>query len=172
MRYLGVPLISSKLTKGNCADLIKKIGARILSWNSKFLSYAGRVQLIQTVLYGIQTYWASMFILPKCVLKEIDALMRKFLWTCGIESSYGSKIAWDNVCKNKKDRGLGFKNTCYLNNVLNLKHICAIFQNSAQSLWVKWIHSYMLKGKSFWVVKPPATSSWYWRKLLRLRSLA
>ena len=29
----------------------------------------------------------------------------------------------------------------------------------------------MLKGKSFWGVKPPAQCSWYWRKLLRMRDI-
>ena len=113
-----------------------------------------------------------MFILPKSVLKEIDSLRRKFLWTWGLDNSYGSKVAWENVCKNKKEWGLGFKNSFNLNNVLNLKHIWSIFQTSTQSLWIKWVHTYMLKGKSFWVVKPPSTCSWYWKKLLRLRSLA
>ena len=30
----------------------------------------------------------------------------------------------------------------------------------------------MLKGNSFWYVKPPSVCSWYWRKLLKLRSTA
>ena len=29
----------------------------------------------------------------------------------------------------------------------------------------------MLKGKSFWAVKPPSQSSWYWKKLLKLRDI-
>ena len=172
VRYLGVPLISTKLTKRDCAELTKKISNRIQSWNSKFLSYAGRAQLIQTVLYGIQNYWASMFVLPKGVLKDIDKLLRNFLWTGGTDNSYGSKVAWENVCQDKKKGGLGFKNTVNLNNVLALKHIWSLFQPSAQSLWVQWVHTYRLKGKSFWVVKPPSTCSWAWRKLLRLRDLA
>ena len=54
MRYLGVPLITSKLKKEDCNELVQKIGSRILSWTSKFLPYTNRLQLIQFVLAGIR----------------------------------------------------------------------------------------------------------------------
>ena len=172
VRYLGVPLISSKLKKDHCKDLLDKITKRITSWNSRFLSFGGRVQLIKSVLFGIQGYWASMFILPKSILKDIEKLFRRFLWTGDIDKSQGAKIAWDTVCKDKKEGGLGFKNVTHLNSILNLKYIWALVQTEPQSLWIKWIHTYMLKFRSFWAVNPPAVCSWYWRKLLKLRPMA
>lgn len=54
-------------------DAIKqKILNRIQSWTSRALSFAGRFQLTVLVLHGVQAYWASIFIIPKKVLKEID----------------------------------------------------------------------------------------------------
>ena len=97
MKYLGVPLITTRLKKIDCDELIRKIGARITSWNSKFLSYAGRVQLISSVLYGIQSYWSSIFILPKSVLNTIRTLMNQFLWSGDISKTRGIKILWDKV---------------------------------------------------------------------------
>ena len=44
--YLGVPLISSRLKRADCDNLINRISQRVQSWTSKFLSYAGRGQLI------------------------------------------------------------------------------------------------------------------------------
>ena len=41
IRYLGVPLITSKLKKQDCDTLVNAICTRINSWKSKFLSYAG-----------------------------------------------------------------------------------------------------------------------------------
>ena len=76
VKYLGVPLISSQLKREDCDSLIDKISQRVRSWTSKFLSYAGRAQLIHSVLVGIQNYWASMFILPKYVLKQVEKIMR------------------------------------------------------------------------------------------------
>ena len=56
VRYLGVPLVTRQLTDRDCAPLVEKITARINTWTSKFLSYAGRFQLIQSVLFSIQNY--------------------------------------------------------------------------------------------------------------------
>ena len=72
MRYLGVPLITTRLTSNDCKSLVDRMVARVKSWTSKFLSYAGRLQLIQSVLFSIQVYWTSIFILPKKVIKQVD----------------------------------------------------------------------------------------------------
>ena len=65
MKYLGVPLISTRLSQSDCQPLLEKILGRIHSWTSRALSYAGRLQLIGSVLYSIQQYWCNMFIIPK-----------------------------------------------------------------------------------------------------------
>lgn len=70
IRYLGVPLISSRLKKSDCKSLVDRIVTRARSWASKVLSYAGRLQLVNSILFAIQTYWSSMFILPKGVIKQ------------------------------------------------------------------------------------------------------
>lgn len=54
VQYLGVPLISKKLTAADCAMSIEKIKAIIDSWLSKKLSFARRLQLLSSVLYSIQ----------------------------------------------------------------------------------------------------------------------
>ncbi|KAL0293107.1 UNVERIFIED_CONTAM: hypothetical protein Sangu_3245300 [Sesamum angustifolium] len=96
VRYLGVPLITSKLSLADCAPLILKIEARIAGWNQLKLTYAGRTQLIKSVLSSIHQYWCSVFILPKGVIKTIDAKLRNFLWRGGTESG-GYKVAWEQV---------------------------------------------------------------------------
>ncbi|KAL0293606.1 UNVERIFIED_CONTAM: putative mitochondrial protein [Sesamum radiatum] len=62
VRYLGVPLTSSRLTIADCRPLINRIDTRLAGWNQHNLSYAGRVQLIKSVLSSFHTYWASVFI--------------------------------------------------------------------------------------------------------------
>ncbi|XP_070018366.1 uncharacterized protein [Nicotiana sylvestris] len=47
--YLGVPIVSRKLKAIDCEILVEKLSTRIHSWGSKNLSYAGRVQLINSV---------------------------------------------------------------------------------------------------------------------------
>lgn len=40
------------------------------------------------------------------------------------------------------------------------------------ALWVKWVHSYIIKDQNFWVIKLPNACSWALRKLLKLRNLS
>jgi hypothetical protein len=53
VRYLGFPLISKKLSAGDCELLIQKISGRVKSWLSKNLTFAGRLQLLSYVLCNI-----------------------------------------------------------------------------------------------------------------------
>ena len=53
VKYLGVPLISSRLSHSDCQPLLDKIMVRIQSWTSQSLSFASRLQLISSILYSI-----------------------------------------------------------------------------------------------------------------------
>ena len=79
VRYLGLPLISSRLYKHNCKSLLDKVKKRLQNWKNKSLSFAGRLQLINSDVSSIQVYWFLAFILPKAVYAEIGKLMRGFL---------------------------------------------------------------------------------------------
>lgn len=54
--YLGVPLISLRLSTSDCSSLLDKITSRIDSWLSHNLSFAGPLQLVTSVLYSIYRY--------------------------------------------------------------------------------------------------------------------
>lgn len=78
----------------------KSIKAKMLSgvhdWSSKFLSYAGTVQAV-SVLHSIQSYWCTVFVLPKELLKEVDAIIRRFVWTGAEMKKTGTKVTWKDV---------------------------------------------------------------------------
>ncbi|GKC18082.1 RNA-directed DNA polymerase, eukaryota, reverse transcriptase zinc-binding domain protein [Tanacetum coccineum] len=79
IKYLGVPLVAKKIGVQDCKSLIDKVKAKIHDWKNKSLSYAGRAQLIASVLASIQVYWASVFKLPKFVNKDIERIFKTFL---------------------------------------------------------------------------------------------
>ncbi|GKA70985.1 RNA-directed DNA polymerase, eukaryota, reverse transcriptase zinc-binding domain protein [Tanacetum coccineum] len=53
--YLGVPLITKYLTYTNCKCLIDKVKVKVNNWKNKLLSYAGRLQLIASILSSMQS---------------------------------------------------------------------------------------------------------------------
>lgn len=81
IRYLGVPLSSKNTSIVQFQTLIEKIMGRVKSWTSRFLSYTGRIQVIRSVLFSIQIFWAQIFVMPKKVTHCIEAVCRKFLWS-------------------------------------------------------------------------------------------
>ena len=56
LKYLGVPITFSKLLKLECCGLVDKVIAKVHTWASKNLSYAGRTQLINSALFGMFNY--------------------------------------------------------------------------------------------------------------------
>lgn len=83
VRYLGVPLCSRKLTLQNCESLIQQVKRKFSSWSVRSLSFAGRLQLIKTVIAGITNFWCSSFVLPSACVKRINSL-------CG--------VVWNKAC--------------------------------------------------------------------------
>ncbi|GJZ07586.1 RNA-directed DNA polymerase, eukaryota, reverse transcriptase zinc-binding domain protein [Tanacetum coccineum] len=73
------------------------IGSRTEDWKCKSLSYAGRLLLIASILESISTYWASVFKLPKTMIKEINGIFKIFLWSNGDSVKGKAKLAWKHV---------------------------------------------------------------------------
>ncbi|GJR32465.1 protein LAZ1 [Tanacetum coccineum] len=65
VKYLGVPLISSRLLNRDCKILMKQATNRIGDWKNKSLSFAGRFQLCKSVISSMHVYWASVLMIPQ-----------------------------------------------------------------------------------------------------------
>ncbi|KAL9818900.1 putative RNA-directed DNA polymerase [Arabidopsis thaliana] len=64
IRYLGLPLMCRKLRIAEYEPLLEKISKKFRSWATNCFSYAGRVQLIASVIYGAKVSWSAIC-LPK-----------------------------------------------------------------------------------------------------------
>lgn len=104
-KYLGVPLSSRNLDVYQYESLIDKFFSRIRHWTAKLLSYTGSLQLIKSVLFSITAYLMQVFLMPKKVIKKIEAICRRYLWS-GVKKK--AHIAWDKVCYPKEVGGMNF----------------------------------------------------------------
>ncbi|CAA7015800.1 unnamed protein product [Microthlaspi erraticum] len=123
VRYLGVPLMPHKLRPQDYQPLIDKVKSRIGSWTVRRLCFAGRLQLIHSVLYGTVSFWSSIFPLPKTCLETIEKILNAFLWSGAPNSAKGAKVSWETVCLPKSAGGLGLRRLADLNQVFGLKLI-------------------------------------------------
>lgn len=173
VRYLGVPLCTKKLSLNNCAPLIQAIKTKLHSWTVRSLSFAGRLQLLSTVIAGIINFWSCAYILPKGCLAEIDSLSSKFLWKGKTDGQGSAKIAWDSVTKPKSEGGLGLKNLSAWNIAAALKLIW-LLSFKPDSIWSAWFRSEVLQGdlNNFWVINTRQKHFWLANQLILLRTIA
>ncbi|XP_020263301.1 uncharacterized protein LOC109839283 [Asparagus officinalis] len=166
MKYLGLPLTAKRLSYTDCSSLIGKIYNQFQTWQqNKCLTYAGRLELIKSVILGIQTYWLSNYILPIKALEKIDSLCSAFLW--------GHKfhlVNWGSVCQGKEYGGLGIFSAKYWNYAAATKLLWLIHLKK-DLLWIKWVHGNYLQNQNVWTVQPKTNDSWMWRQLLKMRDM-
>ncbi|KAL0287135.1 UNVERIFIED_CONTAM: Retrovirus-related Pol polyprotein from type-1 retrotransposable element R2 [Sesamum radiatum] len=158
---------ASRLSISDCQPLLQKIEDRIKNWEGVLLSFAGRVQIIKSVLSALQVYWAMAFILPKHVIKEIEKRLRNFLWKGSLEVGY-AKVSWQHVCRLVGEGGLGIHDIHALNKGLMSRHLWRIIMQERSSIWVNWISHYRLRDCSVWTIST-RSGTWGWRKLIRVR---
>src|SRR6516165_3910674 len=168
VRYLGVPLLSTRLTYADCRPLFERILSRIRLWTSASLTYAGRLQLIKSVLFSFQDYWSSMFLLPVAVVRRIEQILAAFLWKGISLSTAGAKVAWASLCYPLREGGLGIKRVQDWNRAAILKHVWHLLTDTS-SVWSSWVRRVLIRGRSFWHIRIPSGASWSWRKILLSR---
>nr|XP_043616225.1 uncharacterized protein LOC122588158 [Erigeron canadensis] len=89
----------------------------------------------------------------------IDRLFKRFLWNSGDSAQGKAIVAWNNVCKPKKQGGLGLKDMKNWNEVLLVRQLWKILEDT-NSLWAKWVNVVKLKGKYIWTVEADKQDSW------------
>lgn len=65
-------------------------------------------------------------------------MFSSFLWSGEIKSKYASKVTCKDVCKPKKEGGLGILNLESWNKSIIIKNLWDICQKK-DSIWIKWV---------------------------------
>lgn len=76
--YLGVPLVSSRLTARSIEPLVKKIHDKVASRKVRLLSQAGCLILLKHVLSCMATHLLAMLNVPMVFLKKINSILSTF----------------------------------------------------------------------------------------------
>lgn len=134
-RYLGLPLNPKRITATTLQPFVEKITNKLHSWTVKSLSFAGKIKMVSSVIYGMVNFWSSVFNLPKQFYAKVDSLCSAFLWKNKTDSARGARVAWRDVCKPKAEGGLGIRLLEEFQKVFRLKQVWSLFC-SAGSLWV------------------------------------
>ncbi|KAG2302208.1 hypothetical protein Bca52824_030859 [Brassica carinata] len=169
-RYLGLPLDPKKITFATMQPFLDRITSKLHSWTVKTLTFAGKVKLIYSVIYGMVNFWSSVFVLPKRFYQKVDSICSAFLWKNSTTSAAGARVSWSSICTPKKEGGLGLRTLEEFDLVFRLKRLWNFFSNSG-SLWVAWLAKNRFNGKSFWLVRDSQRFSVTVRSMLQLKYL-
>ncbi|XP_074314278.1 uncharacterized protein LOC141649487 [Silene latifolia] len=168
-RYLGVPIQLGRLTKKECNILAEKMVNIIRSLGAKKLSYAGRLVLINSVLNTLYSYWASIFLIPKGVIRRVEAICRNYLWGSSADYHRTPLIAWDKFSQ-KKRVAWGLKKLRY--GILPLLQNWWIgFMAKIDRLWIRWINQIYIKNKDWHHYTPPQDASLVWKCVCRVKEI-
>ncbi|XP_039034561.1 uncharacterized protein LOC120170754 [Hibiscus syriacus] len=168
VRYLGIPLVTRKISKKDCTSLIDNIKARFHFCSARSLSYAGRLELVRAVLFSIANYWCRQLILPSSVIKKIEHLCPRFFWKGAYKTSAGARVKWQKICLLKSEGSFGIKDLRTWNKaciMILIKNILVV----EGSLWVAWLRSYVFNVYDFWNIEIKPSMSWNLRQILKMR---
>ncbi|XP_074298711.1 uncharacterized protein LOC141629637 [Silene latifolia] len=148
-RYLGLPLNTTKNTIDKYGMLITKVHAAVQHWSSTLLSYAGKVQLLSSVVFGLENFWCSSGLLPKSIIKLIDQMCKNFFW--GIEHSHRKLVpkSWKSICSPRVEGGFGIKELLSWNKALVSKWVWKLTLPST-GIWCNWTTTYPLHNGTIW----------------------
>ncbi|XP_074283636.1 uncharacterized protein LOC141608172 [Silene latifolia] len=167
-KYLGMPIQTTRLKKQDCECLVDKICARIHGYGARKFSYAGRLVIVKSVLNSLHSYWASMFVIPKGIIKNIEAVCRNFLWDNSADYRRTPLVGWDTICRPKDEGGLGLKDQESWNKAM-VGRLVDWVSTQRDSIWVHWVQNNYLKGQEWMEYKPSSNSSWVWRRICKVK---
>lgn len=101
-KYLGCPIS----VEGDKAFdyLIDRFEKRLNHWKSNFLSHAGRLVLIKSVLESLPIYAMGTIIIPNHVITKLTAIVKNFFWGGRHDKRSMAYVAWDAITT-PKERG-------------------------------------------------------------------
>ncbi|GFZ08459.1 hypothetical protein Acr_20g0002670 [Actinidia rufa] len=63
-RYLGLPVAATRLSIAQFNPFMDRIASSIRAWAGMTLSYAGRCELIKSILQGVECFWLASLPIP------------------------------------------------------------------------------------------------------------
>ncbi|GMI85510.1 hypothetical protein like AT4G29090 [Hibiscus trionum] len=143
-KYLGIPLLHSRVTTATYEYLVEKVKSQLASWPARSLSFAGRVTLAKSILQAIPSYTMQASWLPKYICLEIEKLIRSFVWGSTSEHKSMHLVRWEEMQKPIDYGGLGFRKLENVNFAFLMKLGFQLL-NDTDKLWVR-----ILRAKYKW----------------------
>jgi hypothetical protein len=151
IKYLGLPLTLGSNKSSLWTEIISKFKAKITAWGGQWLSNAGKLTLIKSILSSLPIYQASFLLAPKAIMSQITKMIRDFLWRGGKGNQKKYHLVnWETVKHPYSDGGLQVRDPELANLALGggnpLEPICKSKASCKQSLRKKYLDGAPLRN--------------------------
>jgi hypothetical protein len=103
--YLGLPLSMNKPSVEDCLPLVDRVEKRLVS-TSSLLSQGAKLQMVNSILSSLVTYYLCSIKVPAIIIKQIDKYRRHCLWrSSDMNAKKPPLAAWKMVTKPKSKGG-------------------------------------------------------------------
>lgn len=150
--------------------LIEKFEKRLNHWKANFLTHAGRLVLIKSVLDSIPIYAMGTIIIPPKVIAKLTAIARNFFWGGKHDKKSLAYVAWKEVTTPKGMGGLGLRSLTEMNRALMLKIVWKLAKGD-DTQWVKELEAKYFPRGAFWSIQRRNRSSKFWKQIMQLRPM-
>ena len=139
-RYLGIPMHHRQLLNCEWRKVEDRFKHKLSCWKAKYLSFGGRLVLLNSVLSSLPMFMMSFFEIPKG--KNLDHYRSRFFWQ-GSSNKHKYRLAkWDILCRPKDQGGLGILNLQLQNKCLLAKWL------NTEGIWQTLLRNKYLNSKS------------------------
>lgn len=160
--YLGMPTLTSRVTKETFRHICEKIDRRLSGWKTKYLSLAGRITLTKSTLSTISYFSMQTAKLPRSTCDEIDKKARRFIWG-GDEDRRGTHLlAWETLQRPKEQGGLAISSARQANAAFLTKLGWRVL-TEPDALWSRVLRHKYCKGRcdiDMFVPKQGSSNVW------------
>lgn len=143
--YLGMPSLTSRVTRETFGHLCEKIDRRLSGWKTKYLSLAGRITLAKSTLSTIACYSMQTAKIPRTICDDIDRKTRRFVWGGNEEKRATHLLAWETLQKPRNHGGVGLRSARQANSAFLSKLGWRVL-TEPNTLWSWLLEPSIVKG--------------------------
>jgi hypothetical protein len=104
--YLGLPLSINKHTIQDCLPLVDRVERRLVN-TSLWLTQGGKLQMVNSVLSSLTTFYLCSIKVPLTIINQVDKYRRHCLWRGGdINAKKPPLTSWKMATLPKSKGGL------------------------------------------------------------------
>ena len=164
-KYLGLPELFGRKKRDLFSSIVDRITQKAKGWSNRFLSTAGKMTMLKSVLFPIPSHTMSCFMLPVSLCQRIQTALTRFWWDNDSGSKKMAWIAWSTLTRPKDQGGLEFRDIQSFNEAYLAKLSWRIINNPDSLLGRTLIGKYCLT-EDFLTVSAKSAISHGWRGIL------